>query len=75
MMFDCSAPASLNSSSTSLSEYITAQLDMQNVGTRINFTLGDGFFYGGFYNSPLESGRDYYIILRVVSQWKTVSCN
>ncbi|XP_078808725.1 sushi domain-containing protein 1 isoform X2 [Oryzias latipes] len=73
MMFDCSAPASLNSSSTSLSEYITAQLDIQNVGTRINFTLGDGFFYGGFYNSPLESGRDYYIILRVVSQWKTAS--
>uniref|UniRef100_A0A3P9HRP6 Sushi domain containing 1 n=1 Tax=Oryzias latipes TaxID=8090 RepID=A0A3P9HRP6_ORYLA len=73
MMFDCSAPASLNSSSTSPSEYITAQLDIQNVGTRTNFTLGDGFFYGGFYNSPLESGRDYYIILRVVSQWKTAS--
>ncbi|KAF6716959.1 Sushi domain-containing protein 1 [Oryzias melastigma] len=73
MMFDCSAPASLNSSSTSPSEYITAQLDMQNAGTQINFTLGDGSFYGGFYNSPLERGKDYYIILRFVSQWKTDS--
>ncbi|XP_036069590.1 sushi domain-containing protein 1 isoform X2 [Oryzias melastigma] len=73
MMFDCSAPASLNSSSTSPSEYITAKLDMQNAGTQINFTLGDGSFYGGFYNSPLERGKDYYIILRFVSQWKTDS--
>ncbi|KAM6931430.1 sushi domain-containing protein 1 [Xenentodon cancila] len=75
MMFDCSSPASLDPSIKikSSEEYITAQLDIRNIGTKINFTVGDGFFYGGFHNAPLESGKNYYIILRAVSQWKTDS--
>lgn len=72
MMFDCSSPASLDTSK-SAAEYITAQLHVQNVGTEMNFTVGDGFLYGGFYNAPLESGRTYYVILRAVSQWNMVS--
>lgn len=54
-------------------EYVTAQFDVHYVGTEMNFTIGDGLLYGGFYNAPLESGKNYYIILRAVSQWKTVS--
>lgn len=75
MTFDCSSPGSLDASNKlrSAAEYITAQLHVQSVGTEINFTVGDGFLYGGFYNAPLESSRTYYIILRAVSQWKMVS--
>lgn len=69
MMFDCSDPSSKIKSS---SEYITAQMDARYVGTEMNFTVGDGLYYGGFLNAPLESGRNYYIILRAVSQWKRV---
>ncbi|XP_056231860.1 sushi domain-containing protein 1 isoform X2 [Seriola aureovittata] len=57
--------------SKSSSEYITAQIRLTQVGTEMNFTVGDGLYYGGFYNAPLENGRNYYIILRAVSHWKT----
>ncbi|XP_038129578.1 sushi domain-containing protein 1 isoform X4 [Cyprinodon tularosa] len=74
LLFDCSSPRSLNSSITqSPAEYMTAQLVVQNLTTDVNFTVGDGFLYGGFYNAPLESGNTYFIVLRVISQWKTVS--
>ncbi|XP_017270013.1 sushi domain-containing protein 1 isoform X2 [Kryptolebias marmoratus] len=74
-MFDCSFPASLDAQNklNPAAEYITAQLHVQSVGTEMNFTVGDGRLYGGFYNAPLESSRTYYIILRAVSQWKTAS--
>nr|XP_019949285.1 PREDICTED: sushi domain-containing protein 1-like isoform X2 [Paralichthys olivaceus] len=70
MVFDCSSPGSPDLNKFS-SEYITARILIRQVGTQINFTVGDGLYYGGFYNAPLEKGRTYYIILRVVSQWKT----
>ncbi|KAM9744307.1 sushi domain-containing protein 1 isoform 3-T3 [Menidia menidia] len=74
MTFDCSSPASLASSSKiKTAEYITAQINVRNIGTEFNFTVGDGLFYGSFYNALLESGRNYYIILRAVNQWKTAS--
>lgn len=71
MMFDCSSPVSSNTRESS-KEYITGQIDVRHVGTEMNFTVGDGLYYGGFLNAPLEKGRNYYIILRAVSQWKTV---
>ncbi|XP_054466736.1 sushi, von Willebrand factor type A, EGF and pentraxin domain-containing protein 1 isoform X1 [Anoplopoma fimbria] len=72
MMFDCSSPTSsdISSKTKSWTEYITAQIDVKHVGTEMNFTVGDGLYYGGFFNAPLENGRNYYIILRAVSQWK-----
>ncbi|XP_028313560.1 sushi domain-containing protein 1 [Gouania willdenowi] len=73
MTFDCSSPASLSySNKHKPSEYIAAQFELQHAGTRMNFTVGDGLFYGGFYNAPLERGGIYYIIIRAVSQWKNV---
>lgn len=74
MMFDCASPASSDPSSKikSSTEYITAQIDVRHVSTEMNFTVGDELYYGGFFNAPLENGRNYYIILRAVSQWKTV---
>ncbi|TDH12445.1 hypothetical protein EPR50_G00046570 [Perca flavescens] len=73
MMFDCSSPASSDPSVKikSSTEYITAQIDVTHVGTEMNFTVGDGLYYGGFFNAPLENGRNYYITLRAVSQWKS----
>ncbi|XP_039658836.1 sushi domain-containing protein 1 isoform X7 [Perca fluviatilis] len=73
MMFDCSSPASSDPSGKikSSTEYITAQIDVTHVGTEMNFTVGDGLYYGGFFNAPLENGRNYYITLRAVSQWKS----
>ncbi|XP_056231864.1 sushi domain-containing protein 1 isoform X5 [Seriola aureovittata] len=73
MLFDCSSPGRPDPSrkSKSSSEYITAQIRLTQVGTEMNFTVGDGLYYGGFYNAPLENGRNYYIILRAVSHWKT----
>lgn len=74
VVFDCSSPGSSDPSvqSTLSSEYIAAQVHVRHVGTEMNFTVGDRLHYGGFFNAPLERGRDYYIILRAVSQWKTV---
>ncbi|XP_026044184.1 sushi domain-containing protein 1 isoform X4 [Astatotilapia calliptera] len=73
MMFNCSSPAIALPLSTlkSPAEYITAQFEVHRVGTEMNLTIGDGLLYGGFYNAPLESGKNYYIILRAVSQWKS----
>lgn len=75
MMFNCSSPpiASPLRTLKSPAEYITAQFEVHRVGTEMNLTIGDGLLYGGFHNAPLESGKNYYIILRAVSQWKSVS--
>ncbi|XP_043967555.1 sushi domain-containing protein 1 isoform X1 [Gambusia affinis] len=75
VVFDCSSPASLDPSSRAESpaEYMTAQLGVETLGTEVNFTVGDGVLYGGFYNAPLQSGNTYFIVLRVVSRWKTMS--
>lgn len=74
MTFDCSSPASSDPSSKvkSSTEYIAAQIDVSHVGTEMNFTVGNELYYGGVFNAPLENGRNYYIILRAVSQWNTV---
>ncbi|XP_072289959.1 sushi domain-containing protein 1 [Eucyclogobius newberryi] len=68
MVFDCSS--SKLSTDQSCTHYITAQIQVKDVGTTMTFTVGDGRFYGGFLNAPLENGRDYYIILRSVSEWR-----
>ncbi|KAM9391713.1 sushi domain-containing protein 1 [Pholidichthys leucotaenia] len=72
MVFDCSSPASSDPSShmASPAEYIAAQFDVQHVATEMNFTVGDGLLYGGFYNAPIKSGENHYVILRAACQWK-----
>ncbi|XP_071338122.1 sushi domain-containing protein 1 isoform X2 [Trachinotus anak] len=73
MVFDCSGRGHPDPSmkTKSSSEYITAQILLTRIGPELTFTVGDGLHYGGFYNAPLNNGRNYYIILRAVSQWKT----
>lgn len=74
VVFDCSSPGRPDPSIKSKPSkgYIVAQIPVTHVRTQMNFTVGDGLNYGGFFNAPLEDGKNYYIILRVVSQWKTV---
>ncbi|KAM9811010.1 sushi domain-containing protein 1 [Neosynchiropus ocellatus] len=74
MVFECSSPESPNSTSAG---YITAVIHVSRAKSELNLTVGDGRWYGGYFNMPLESGHSYYILLRVVSRWKramTSSC-
>ena len=68
MMFNCSD----HSGNIKSPAHITALIDVRNVGPELNFTVGDGLFYGGFFNAPLKTGTNYYIFLRAVSQWQMV---
>ncbi|XP_061527013.1 LOW QUALITY PROTEIN: sushi domain-containing protein 1 [Phycodurus eques] len=72
MAFDCSSPVNGKPSgkSDSLQGHIVAQMRSARVGAEMRFTVGDGLHYGGFFNAPLEKGKNYYVILRAVSQWK-----
>ncbi|KAM8885992.1 sushi domain-containing protein 1 isoform 2-T2 [Spinachia spinachia] len=69
VMFNCSSPA--NSDISSKIKDTVAQIDVGHLGREMNFTVGDGLYYGGFFNAPLQNGRNYYIIVRAVSQWKS----
>ncbi|XP_031564287.1 neurotrypsin-like [Actinia tenebrosa] len=45
--------------------YVTAEILGSNlVG---NFTIGDGSYYQGYYNTPLESGSTYRVFVRAVT--------
>lgn len=68
MVFDCFSPK-LSKNEV----YITANIQVKDIGTEMTFTVGDGRFYGGFLNAPLENGKAYYILLRAVSEWSKVS--
>lgn len=65
VLFDCSRLPPL--------QHLVAQLDLQQVGMEVSFTVGDGRYYGGVFNAPLETGRNYYVVLRAVRRWKAVS--
>uniref|UniRef100_A0AAY5EA75 Sushi domain containing 1 n=1 Tax=Electrophorus electricus TaxID=8005 RepID=A0AAY5EA75_ELEEL len=72
LVFDCGLSLLTRSSEQGgcRGEYVAAQLELRGLGTDVNFTLGNRQLYGQFYNAPLESGKDYYIILRTVCHWK-----
>lgn len=65
VLFNCSSPPPL--------QHLVAQWDLRRVGSEVSFTVGDGRYYGGMFNAPLETGRNYYVVLRAVRRWKTVS--
>uniref|UniRef100_A0AAR2IX87 Sushi domain containing 1 n=1 Tax=Pygocentrus nattereri TaxID=42514 RepID=A0AAR2IX87_PYGNA len=68
LVFDCGS--SLVARRSCSGEYVAAELKLRGLGRDLNFTLGDRQLYGDCYNAPLETGRDYYVILRTVCQWK-----
>lgn len=66
LVFECGSSRSCGG------EYVAAQMKLCELDVDVNFTLGDGEQYGGFYNVPLENGQDYYIILRTICTWGQV---
>ena len=48
------------------SPYVTAEF-MGNTLTGKNLTVGDGKFYNGYYNAPLEAGTTYTVFARTVT--------
>lgn len=54
-----------NASEQNLPYYIAAELTPENFLTE--FTVGDGKYYGKYFNKPLKPNRDYHILLGVLS--------
>ncbi|XP_073808050.1 sushi domain-containing protein 1 isoform X4 [Danio rerio] len=79
MLFDCSSSLSRHFSTQQGCDggYVTAQIQLRDLNAEMNFTVGDQQLYGDFFNAPLQNGKDYFIILRTVCQWRksrTQSC-
>ncbi|XP_036381822.1 sushi domain-containing protein 1 isoform X5 [Megalops cyprinoides] len=74
MEFDCRSPSTphFHGLGEAHGLYVAAQMRVEEIGSELSFTVGDQSYYGGYYNAPLEPGKDYYIILRVVNQWGKV---
>nr|XP_033782073.1 sushi domain-containing protein 1 isoform X3 [Geotrypetes seraphini]XP_033782084.1 sushi domain-containing protein 1 isoform X3 [Geotrypetes seraphini]XP_033782093.1 sushi domain-containing protein 1 isoform X3 [Geotrypetes seraphini]XP_033782102.1 sushi domain-containing protein 1 isoform X3 [Geotrypetes seraphini] len=52
--------------------YLAAEFQPEDVTDNMEFSLGDRQYYGAFYNAPLRQGKDYCVILRIVSEWDKV---
>ncbi|XP_065107042.1 sushi domain-containing protein 1 isoform X2 [Paramisgurnus dabryanus] len=72
LLFDCGSSVSPRFSTQQMCDrgYVTAQIQLRGLAMDMNFTVGDQRLYEKFFNAPLENGRDYYIILRTVCQWR-----
>jgi hypothetical protein len=46
--------------------YVTAKILGSNLVS--NFTIGDGKYYNGYYNAPLERGSTYRVFVRAVTK-------
>ncbi|KAK6492368.1 receptor-type tyrosine-protein phosphatase alpha-like isoform X1 [Huso huso] len=66
---DSELPA-LNRTEAGAVLYITAEIQAANLTERSEFTVGDGEEHGPYFNAPLRPGKNYSVILRVVSRWK-----
>ncbi|XP_043917007.1 sushi domain-containing protein 1 isoform X2 [Protopterus annectens] len=52
--------------------YVAAQLTLEEISDHFLFPIGDRQYYGEFYNAPLEKSMDYYIVVRIISEWDQV---
>ncbi|XP_064414771.1 sushi, von Willebrand factor type A, EGF and pentraxin domain-containing protein 1 [Latimeria chalumnae] len=70
-VFDCSllSTQGFYNSSTDTGGYVAAEFRAEVIVGKLTFSIGDRQYYGEFYNAPLERGKDYYIILRTISEW------
>uniref|UniRef100_H3ACG5 Sushi domain containing 1 n=1 Tax=Latimeria chalumnae TaxID=7897 RepID=H3ACG5_LATCH len=73
-VFDCSllSTQGFYNSSTDTGGYVAAEFRAEVIVGKLTFSIGDRQYYGEFYNAPLERGKDYYIILRTISEWNMV---
>uniref|UniRef100_A0A8C2M939 Sushi domain containing 1 n=1 Tax=Cricetulus griseus TaxID=10029 RepID=A0A8C2M939_CRIGR len=59
---------------TSLTDgYVAAEILASDVpDDTLAIPIGDRLYYGEYYNAPLKPGHDYYILLRITSEWNKV---
>uniref|UniRef100_A0A8C8RK74 Sushi domain containing 1 n=1 Tax=Pelusios castaneus TaxID=367368 RepID=A0A8C8RK74_9SAUR len=69
---DSLAAATFFSNATDAEGYVAAEFLAKDVADNMLISLGDRRYYGTFYNAPLKQGKDYCVVLRIVSQWNKV---
>ncbi|EEC08361.1 receptor tyrosine phosphatase type r2b, putative [Ixodes scapularis] len=55
--------------------YMAAQMTSATIRNRSDFTVGDGKYYGGFYNAPLVTGSTYDIGLAAEVDFEGATAN
>ncbi|XP_037758059.1 sushi domain-containing protein 1 isoform X3 [Chelonia mydas] len=75
--FTCDSLAAVTFFSNATEGYVAAEFLAKDVADNMLISLGDRHYYGAFYNAPLKQGKDYCVVLRIISQWnkvRTQSC-
>uniref|UniRef100_K7FGP6 Sushi domain containing 1 n=1 Tax=Pelodiscus sinensis TaxID=13735 RepID=K7FGP6_PELSI len=72
--FSCDSLAAMTffGNDTDMKGYVAAEFLAKDVADNMLISLGDRHYYGVFYNAPLKPGKNYYVILRIISQWNKV---
>uniref|UniRef100_A0A674KCB0 Sushi domain containing 1 n=1 Tax=Terrapene triunguis TaxID=2587831 RepID=A0A674KCB0_9SAUR len=72
--FTCDSLAAVTffSNATDAEGYVAAEFLAEDVADNMLISLGDRHYYGAFYNAPLKQGKDYCVVLRIISQWNKV---
>ena len=70
---DSQGAASFFSNASDANGYVAAELLARAVPEEaMEIPVGDRLYYGKYYNAPLKIGKDYCIILRIISEWNKV---
>ncbi|XP_070451154.1 sushi domain-containing protein 1 isoform X5 [Equus przewalskii] len=70
---DSEGTTSFFSNASDADGYVAAELLAKDVpDDTMEIAIGDRLYYGKYYNAPLRTGNDYYIILRITSEWNKV---
>ncbi|XP_030423776.1 sushi domain-containing protein 1 isoform X1 [Gopherus evgoodei] len=77
--FTCDSLAAVTffNNATDAKGYVAAEFLAEDVADNMLISVGDRHYYGAFYNAPLKQGKDYCVVLRIISQWnkvRTQSC-
>ncbi|KFO08912.1 Sushi domain-containing protein 1, partial [Balearica regulorum gibbericeps] len=67
------AAATFFSNTTDVKGYVAAEFRAKDVADNMSIALGDRHYYGKFYNAPLKLGEEYYVFLRIISEWNKVT--
>uniref|UniRef100_A0A8C3S5Z3 Sushi domain containing 1 n=1 Tax=Chelydra serpentina TaxID=8475 RepID=A0A8C3S5Z3_CHESE len=72
--FTCDSLAAVTffSNATDAEGYVAAEFLAKDVADNMLISLGDRHYYGAFYNAPLKQGKNYCVVLRIISQWNKV---
>uniref|UniRef100_A0A8C4VSU4 Sushi domain containing 1 n=1 Tax=Gopherus evgoodei TaxID=1825980 RepID=A0A8C4VSU4_9SAUR len=73
--FTCDSLAAVTffNNATDAKGYVAAEFLAEDVADNMLISVGDRHYYGAFYNAPLKQGKDYCVVLRIISQWNKIS--